>query len=420
MVHKTSSPSTRLIFFTLGMTYIATGTIGALPGASLIRLARNTHVSLQVVGGIFTVSAFGFMLGALLAGTLTRYTKPKYLLALGLVFLALGSLATSLTDSFPVLLAGQGIKGLGFGFIDINLNTIATLSFRHGLSERLNNIHGMYGLGALLGPLILAFGLQFFNSLPLAYVVGAIIAVTTVLLILAQYMPDLPRAARNERQEKAASARELRKVLGQGLLWLMVLQISIYTAAEIGFGNWIVTAVSQSANISLSLAAPVATAFFIGLAAGRLGGAQLLKRGWFTEKRLLYMALIGGAAASAIVAIFPGQAFISYPFSALVGCFYGPLFPSFMAITSRRFVHAIGPVSSAMMVGTGASSMIVPAVMGLLIPTVGIHWVIAIPAFCCLVVIVPMVLANRPAQASSPLPGAQQEAQVITETPVVP
>lgn len=420
MLRTTSSPSTRLIFFTLGLTYIATGAIGALPGASLIRLARNTHVSLQVVGGIFTISAFGFMVGALLAGTLTRYTKPKYLLALGLVLLALGSITTSFASAFPVLLLGQGLKGLGFGFIDINLNTIATLSFRQGLSEKLNNIHGMYGLGALLGPLILAFGLQFFDSLPLAYVIGAIIAVITVLLILVQYMPDLPRVARHERQEKAASARELRKVLGQGLLWLMVLQISIYTAAEVGFGNWIVTAVSQSANISLSLAAPVATAFFIGLAAGRLGGAQLLKRGWFTEKRLLYTALIGGAVASAVVAIFPGQAFICYPFSALVGCFYGPLFPSFMAITSRRFVHAIGAVSSAMMVGTGASSMIVPAAMGLLIPVVGIHWVIAIPALCCLVVIIPMALANRSSLAALPLTGAQQGTQITTETPVVP
>jgi FHS family glucose/mannose:H+ symporter-like MFS transporter len=398
MAHSTYSP--RFIFFTLGMTYIATGIVSTLPSASLIRLASNTHVSLQVAGGIFTVSAFGFLLGAILAGTLTRFMKPKYLLAFGLFLLASGSLATALTDSFPVLLISQGFKGLGFGFIDIALNTIATIAFRETLSEKLNNIHGMYGVGALLGPLLLAFGLQFFNSLPFAYLFGMLVSVLTIILILTQYIPDLPRVAKSEQSDKTASRRELRAVLRQGLLWSMALQISIYACAEVGFGNWLVTAVSESAHISLALAAPVATAFFIGLTAGRLGGAQLLKRGWLTETRLLYTALLGGALRGTLVAIFPAQPLISYGASALVGCFYGPLFPSLMAITSRRFVHSIGPVSSVMMIGTGATSMVIPAAMGLLIPVIGINWVMAIPAACCLLVIVPMALTNRSQRAT--------------------
>lgn len=411
-----TAPSSRLIFITLSLTYIATGVISSLPSASLIRLASNTHVSLQVAGGMFTVSAFGFMLGALLAGTLTRFLKPKYLLATGLFLLAAGSLVTALTSSFPVLLLSQGFKGLGFGFIDISLNTIATLSFRETLSEKLNNIHGMYGVGALLGPLILAAGLQFLSSLPFAYVVGAVIAVLAIVLLMVQYVPDLPRAAQSEQGTKTNSLRELRAVLGQGLLWLMALQISIYACAEVGFGNWLVTAVSESAHISLALAAPVATAFFIGLTAGRLGGAQLLKRSWLSEARLLYLALLGGAISGALVAIFPGQPLISYGASALVGCFYGPLFPSLMAITSRRFVHAIGPVSSVMMIGTGATSMVVPAAMGLLIPVIGIHWVMAIPAICCLLVIVPMALTGRTQNAASasstPAPAARLDEEV--------
>lgn len=409
--------SARLIFFTLGLTYIGTGVISTLPGASLIRLASNTHVSLQEAGSIFTISAFGFLLGALCTGTLMRYVKPKYLLACGLFLLASGSLVTSLTTSFPVLLISQGCKGLGFGFIDIALNTIATLAFRERLSENLNNIHGMYGVGALLGPLLLAFGLQFFNSLPLAFVVGGLIALCTITLLLLQYVPDLPRTPKSEQIEKAQGARELRAVLGQGLLWLMVLQISIYACAEVGFGNWIVTAVSKSAQISLALAAPVATAFFIGLTVGRLGGAQLLKRSWLTETRLLYTALLGGAAFGLLVALFPAQPLIAYGASGLIGCFYGPLFPSLMAITSRRFVHAIGPVSSVMMIGTGVTSMIVPAGMGLLIPLIGINWVMAIPAFCCVLVLLPMTLTHR-ARRTTALPSlsAHSPAQEIEQT----
>ncbi len=66
-----------------------------------------------------------------------------------------------------------------------------------------------------------------------------------------------------------------------------------------------------------------------------------------------------------------------------------------MAIASRRFVHAIGPVSSILISSTDATSMIVPAAMGLLIPALGINWVMVIPALCCAFVFLPMMLANR-------------------------
>jgi fucose permease len=144
-----------------------------------------------------------------------------------------------------------------------------------------------------------------------------------------------------------------------------------------------------------------------------------LRRGWLSETRLLYTALLGGALWSAVVAFFPNQLFIAYGASALVGLFYGPLFPSIMAITSRRFSHAIGPVSSVMLVSTGASSMIVPAAMGALIPVVGINWVIAIPALCCLVVLLPMALANRGQRSTLQSPAVEPTIGITAETPIV-
>jgi fucose permease len=380
----------RLLFTTLGLAYVATGILSALPGASLLQLASNTHVSLEVVGGMFTLSAAGLLLGALLAGGLIGRIQPQALLAAGLLCLATGSLGIALTTSFPLLLAAQTLKGIGFGCIDISLNSIATLSFHERLSENLNTIHGMYGLGALLGPLILAIALQFFNSLPLAYMIGAGVAAIPCVLILGQSVPALP-----ERPGATPPRVATRQVLRQGLLWLMVLQISLYAGAEVGFGNWIVTVVSKSAGITLALAAPVETAFYIGLTAGRLGGAQILRRGWLSEKHLLFLALLGGCVSGALATLGQAQMLIVYPASALVGWFYGPLFPSIMAIASRRFTHAVGLVTSVMTIGTGASVMLIPAMMGTLIPALGINRVIALPVLCCLAIIPLLALTSR-------------------------
>jgi MFS family permease len=214
----------RLILMTLGLAYIALGMLGALPEVSLIRLASNTHVSLEVAGSMFTISSIGGMLGVVLSGFLIRYIKPKYLLMLGLFCVGSGSTTIALTSSFPVLLLGQMVVGLAFGFIDISLNTIATLAFQETLSSDLNTIHGMFGLGALLGPLILAFGLQLFQSLELSYFVGAGVAAITILFVLLQQLPELARQAKNVQQKRAAN-RELQNVLRQRVLWLMVLQL---------------------------------------------------------------------------------------------------------------------------------------------------------------------------------------------------
>jgi fucose permease len=386
----------RQLFTTLSLAYIATGILAALPGASLPQLASNTHVSLEVVGGMFTFSAGGLLLGAVLAGALLGQIQAQPLLAAGLLCLATGSLGIALTTSFPALLAAQALKGIGFGCIDVSLNSIATLSFHERLSENLNTIHGMYGLGALLGPLILALALQFFKSLPLAYIIGAGVAVIPCVLILGQpVVPALPGKTAQERPTAATPRAVTRQILRQGLLWLMVLQISLYAGAEVGFGNWIVTVVSKSAGISLALAAPVEAAFYIGLTAGRLGGAQVLRRGWLSERRLLFLALLGSCISGVLAAIGQAQTLIVYPASALVGGFYGPLFPGIMAIASRRFAHAVGLVTSVMTIGTGASVMLIPALMGALIPALGINRVIAIPVFCCLAIIPLLALTSR-------------------------
>jgi len=410
----------RLLFLTLCLTYIATGILAALPGASLPQLATDTHVSLALAGDMFALSGFGFILGAILSGSLISSIHPKYWLASGLLLLGVGSVATALTSAFPVLLASQLVKGFGFGFIDISLNSIATLSFEGNLTESLNNIHGMYGLGALLGPLLLAFGLQLFNSLPFAYFVGAILGIAVMILVLPQRVPAPSRRVKSNTPAHSTNRVELRKVLLRGLLWLMLLQLSLYVAAELGFGNWIVTIVSKSAGISLVLAAPVATAFYIGLTTGRLGGAQILRRGWLSEKGLLYVATVGGTIAGIIAALFPGQLFVVYIASALVGCFYGPLFPSIMALTNQRFAHAIGLVSSVMMVGTGASSMLLPTAMGVLLPVIGINWVIAIPSICCLAIIPPMLLTNRTQRTTLQSSEMQHTMETLTEAPSVP
>ncbi|HLX59592.1 MAG TPA: MFS transporter, partial [Ktedonobacteraceae bacterium] len=182
-------------------------------------------------------------------------------------------------------------------------------------------------------------------------------------------------------------------IFGQLLLWLMVLEFFFYIAAEIGFSNWIVTAVSQSAAISLALAAPVATAFWLGLTISRLLSAHVIKHALLRENQVICICIIGGGLSGLLVALFPAQLVVAFGASALFGFFLGPLFPGLIAIASRWFVDKLNTISSALLLSTGISAMIFPAAMGLLIPVIGFNWVMTIPALGCLLIIVPFALA---------------------------
>lgn len=382
--------SRRLLFFTLFLAYIGAGVISILPGPTLLILAQHTNVPLDIAGWSFTASSLGFALGVLCAGVLSGKIAPKYLLMGGLGFMAIFGTVIPLTHLFPLLIASQFIMGIGFGFLDVSINIIVALSFADTLGQTLNNLHSAFGIGALGGPLVLSLTLQMTRDATGAYLLGAIAGVAAIFLLARQYVPSTPKQKESQQQPKILPASSIFRQL---LLWLFALQFFLYIAAEVGFSNWIVTAISQTASITLAFAAPAATAFWFGLTIGRLLGAQLLKHGALSEHQLLYCSFIGGGMSGLLVAIFSGHLWLSFSASALVGFFFGPIWPGAMAIASRRFVHALGAVSGVLLISAGISGMVVPVLMGFLIPSIGVSWVMAIPALACLLISVPFSLA---------------------------
>ena len=183
----------RLLFFTLFLAYISAGIISVLPGASLLLLAENTHVSLAIAGSSFTLSAFGFIIGVLIAGLFATRLNSKYILMGGLGLMSLAGAITPVTHSFSVLLIAQLIKGVGFGMIDVSINTIVTLAFQDTLGETLNNVHSSYGIGALSGPLLLSLSLQMLNEALWAYLVGAVAGFVVIFLLMRQTVPEIPK-----------------------------------------------------------------------------------------------------------------------------------------------------------------------------------------------------------------------------------
>src|SRR5437588_9868375 len=119
----------RLLFFTLCLAYICVGITSILPGPTLPLLAQHTGVPLDIAGWLFTTFSVGFALGVLLAGIVIGRLGAKYLLMSGLAIMAVSGIILPLTHLFLLLLITTFVLGIGFGFIDVSINTLATLAF---------------------------------------------------------------------------------------------------------------------------------------------------------------------------------------------------------------------------------------------------------------------------------------------------
>ena len=393
MHSRATSYNRRLLFYTLYLAYIAGGFLSILPGPTLILLARNTHVSTATAGWIFTAGAGGFALGVLLSGALAGKVHPKTLLMTGLSLMAIGAIIYPLTSQFPVLLITALCKGIGFGTLDISINILMTLAFHDSLGESFNSLHSSYGIGALVAPALLSLTLAVMHDFRPAYFTGTILSIICIIMLACQNAPSTAAPPARSAQPAQTAAISTRQILRQPLLWLMALAFFFYVIAEIGFSNWIVTAISQTAAVSLALAAPFATAFWAGLTLSRVVGGQVLKRAMLSENRVLFLCIIGGCLSCLLVAIFPGQLLISFSASACAGFFFGPIYPGLMAIAARWYIHAPDTLSSVMLFSCGISDMIFPVLMGLLVPIIGFNWVMTVPALGCLLILVPFILA---------------------------
>jgi fucose permease len=416
MRHRATSYNRRLLFYTLYLAYIAGGILSILPGPTLSLLARNTHVPTAIAGWIFTAGAGGFALGVLLTGALAGKVHPKMILMMGLSLMAIGAIIIPVTSQFPVLLITAFCKGIGFGALDVSINILMTLAFHDSLGESFNSLHSSYGIGALVAPALLSLTLTLMHDARWAFFTGTILAVICVVMLACQNAPSTSaQPAKSARQGQTATITA-RQILRQPLIWLMALQFFFYIIAEIGFSNWIVTAISQSATVSLALAAPSATAFWTGLTLSRIVGGQVLKRATLSENQLLFLCIIGGCLCCLLVAIFPGQLLISFSASACAGFFFGPIYPGLMAIAARWYINAPDTLSGVMLFSCGISGMIFPTLMGLLVPIIGFKWVMTVPALGCLLIFVPFILAiiNQRRALQSP----RMESTIETTSPL--
>lgn len=359
--------------------YALMGLSVAIVGPSLPALRSHFHLSGMLAS--FLLSAFwvGTVAGVVVGGLSLSRFAPRQILTVAFALLAVGSLAVAYAPS--AVLAGVAllVTGFGFGIVDVAVNLLVARSFGDRSAAMLTGLNGCYGIGAIVGPLLV--GRTPTDARPpfLLFAIGAALLVPMTARLRSRALPLAP-------------ARPLdRRVLA--LLVVTSLLLLCYVAVETGAAGWETTYLRGATTMSDEAAASATSLFWIGLTVGRFLAAPVAFR---VPPRVLAGVALIGAAASMALATWRSAPVVAF---GLVGFFCAPVFPTMIAWMSR-----IVPS------GQGSTAVFATALLGAAIasPVLGAgfdHWgphaiPITLAAFA-LVAVVLLGVVGRRARAAS-------------------
>lgn len=358
---------------TLGFIgYLLIGTAAVLmPSVMPLLTAEYTAggLSLAGVGFVFPAMALGGILGNLLSGIgsdVKGRTRSVWLAAFALA----GALTlAALAGPWLLFLAALIAVGTAQGGLSTGINALIADVNRQARARALNNLHGIYGIGAALSPLI--FGAYLAQGLPWR---GAMAGVALVWLLygLGAWRFDRRRAA------DPAAAESKRPDLGmlRAAPFLALFTVAfIYNGVAYSLLGWVALFMQETAGFTLFASISMVSVFYIGLTVGRFLCAA------FSESigygvTLLILAV--GITLTYPLVVMVGAPWLMPAGIFLTGLSLSGLFPTAMAFGTRLYPEQTGTLSGTLNVGMTLGAMIPPVWTGFLAARWGFQAALAV------------------------------------------
>jgi fucose permease len=340
---------TRLAYACLLIVGINGGWIGPF----LPEISSTLHVSIDHAGLVISATAAGYFAALIIAGALSHRWSAQHILIVAMILFTAGLLGLAVASGLPMLLGAGATVGLGNGAIDVAANALIVDLNRERLAAALNYLHVLFGVGALMGPIIVAFALA--RAIPYWWIFGpgalGCAMVAGALSISGAVEVRVP-----------PEAGGFLPLLSRPIIWVIGAMLFLYVGGEAGVGAWLFLYLRAVAGLGPSVAASGVGVYWMGLVAGRVAGGRLANR--IAPRELTIVA------SAVSVAGFIGllAASRSYGFAAAmvfaIGFGYGPVFPNMVAIGAARFPAQVGRMSSIVIAGGALGGVFVPWLMG--------------------------------------------------------
>jgi FHS family glucose/mannose:H+ symporter-like MFS transporter len=343
-------------FANISTMLVLVGAVAALYGPLLFTIAKTFHVSLPRAGIVVSVHFLGALVGVPIGWIAMKRVTGRVVVVVTLGCFGLGALDVALTSTWATFLIGVFIIGVGFGGLDFALNTLLARTDLLGRARRLSVANAGYGLGAVIGPLLVVIVQP--RNYPMLF--GAAAAIAVVLSSLNRGI-IAPLQTREDRAHELNSLHPDRRAI----LFTFIIAYVLYVSAESSASGWIAAQLYQE-GYTASVGGLVTGGFWLGLAFGRIAGGPLYRR--YPEWALVLGGLSVGlvcAGASLVATAAP----YTYPALGLAFALVYPMGLVWYTTLCPHDRNGLALLIFCMMAG----GVLGPAVESLMVSMVGVH-----------------------------------------------
>lgn len=356
----TTSPrqTSHFLLFVAFLAFISIGFPDAVLGVAWPSIRETFGRPLDNLGFLLFAAGAGYFSSGVIAGKAIDTFGVGRLLAASTFAVSIGLFGYVISPSFWMLLAAAALIGFGSGAIDAALNVFAA---EHFSVTVMNLLHAFFGIGAMVGPFIMAGVLASGSSWRIGYLIvaGITLAMAVTFAFTVRQWTD---GAHHGDEPKPLSA-PVSFVVRQPLVWLQIAMFFVMTGIEASAAAWAFTTLTERFGMADGPAGVWAGLYWGALAFGRLV-LPTLSQGMIPA-RLMQICTWGLLAGALLMT--RDQLPVYQGGLLLFGLAMAPMFPTMMSLTPGRLgqsvsTHAIGFQVSAAVLGAAA----IPSLAGVL------------------------------------------------------
>ncbi len=326
-----------LLLFIIYMGYISLGLPDTVLGVAWPIMRLDLGRSVEWAGILATFIIVCASISGFSSGFFINRIPAGVLLMTSCFMTGFSLLGFGLAPSFAVILLLALPLGFGGGCIDAAMNSFIA---RHYSSRHMSWLHGCWGVGATIGPVIMTGMIAAGHGWRWGY--GTISAIQIILGLI--FLSTLKLWTNSHRQSTskphpgpAATPSTEKPVYADLTAWLSVLTFFCYCGAEYGFGLWGATFLITCRNFSAETAGYAVALYWGSLTFGRFIS------GWIADRVGNRRMVIGGIlfSLSGQVLLLTAGDNITVIGAALLmmGIGLAPIYPCMMHETARRFTE---------------------------------------------------------------------------------
>ncbi len=345
-----------IVLFVLYITFISLGLPDQVLGVAWPYMRLDYLKTLDYAGVLTFIVTIFTAISGYASGYVISKMKMTNVVVFSILLIILGTLGYAYSNQWLFVVLSSIPLGLGAGSIDSALNNYASINLS---SRAVNFLHGFWGVGATLGPLVFSTMYAFELSYRKGYIFLAVLQllILIVFLLFKKYLnPDKDDTVEVKTQKM--------NIIGIDT-FLSSLFFFLYVALEMSVGLWYYSYLVEFKSYEAASAGFLIAFYWASLTLGRFLVGALTKK--MSDKTLITL----GISLS-----FLGLALLYFNIYLIgliiIGLSLAGLYPCMINITHSRFETKVATVLMGHQVGSAAlgAALLVPLIGFILQKTV--------------------------------------------------